>query len=288
MAEVAFITCSKVPDIHDDDGRVADVLRSRGVSVVAAVWDDPSVNWTRFASAVIRATWDYHLEPERYGAWLRRCAADAVNLWNPPATVLENMNKRYLADLAGAGVEVVAMEYLERARPQSLRGILERHGWSRVVVKPAISASAFGTWRTALERADVDQSRLDREVAERSLLVQPFVDEIVAQGEWSLVFFGGEYSHAVLKRPGEGDFRVQEELGGHAVACDPPSAVIEQARTILAHVPAPLLYARVDGIERGGRFVLMEVEINEPFLFIGSSPGVAARFADAIVRSAEL
>ena len=244
------------------------------------------MNWARFASAVIRSTWDYHLEPERYAVWLRRCARDGVNLWNRPATVLENMNKRYLADLAGAGVEVVAMEYLERGQPQSVRAILERRGWHQVVVKPAVSASAFGTWRTSIERADVDQARLDREVAERSLLVQPFVDEIVSQGEWSLVFFGGEYSHAILKRPAAGDFRVQEELGGHAVPAEPPSAVIEQARAILGRVPAPLLYARVDGVERNGRFVLMEVEINEPFLYIGSSPGAAARLADAIVRSA--
>ena len=283
MIELAFVTCSRLPDLHDDDARTAEVLRSRGVSVGAAVWDDPSVNWTRFDSAVIRATWDYHLEPERYAAWLRRCAADGVNLWNPPATVLENMNKRYLADLAGAGVEVVAMEYLERSRPQSLRTMLERHGWSRAVVKPAISASAFGTWRTSLERADLDQSRLEREVVERSLLVQPFADEIVAQGEWSLIFFAGEYSHAVLKRPADGDFRVQEELGGHAVACHPASELIEQARSILARVPGPLLYARVDGIERGGQLVLMEVEINEPFLYLGSSPWAAVRFADAIM-----
>jgi glutathione synthase/RimK-type ligase-like ATP-grasp enzyme len=258
------------------------------VSVKAAVWDDPAVSWSRFTSAVIRSTWDYHLEPERYAAWLRQCAADSVNLWNPAATVLENMDKRYLIDLANAGVEVVAMKYLERGRPQCLRSILERRGWRHAVVKPAVSASAFGTWRTSLEGADVDQARLDRDVAGRCVLVQPFVDEVVTQGEWSLIFFGGEYSHAVLKRPAEGDFRVQEELGGHAVASEPPSAVIEQARTILARVPAPLLYARVDGIERDGRFVLMEVEINEPFLYIASAHGAAERFADAIVRTAAL
>jgi len=288
LIEVAFVTCRKLPGIHDDDGRAAEALRSRGVSVKAAVWDDPAVSWSRFTSAVIRSTWDYHLEPERYAAWLQQCAADGVNLWNPAATVLENMNKRYLIDLANAGVEVVAMKYLERGRPQCLRSILERRGWRHAVVKPAVSASAFGTWRTSLEGADVDQARLDRDVAGRCVLVQPFVDEVVTQGEWSLIFFGGEYSHAVLKRPAEGDFRVQEELGGHAVASEPPSAVIEQARTILARVPAPLLYARVDGIERDGRFVLMEVEINEPFLYIASAHGAAERFADAIVRTAAL
>ena len=98
------------------------------------------------------------------------------------------------------------------------------------------------------------------------------------------MFFDGEYSHAVLKKPASGDFRVQEELGGHGEPRDPSPAIVEQARRVLSHAAGPLLYARVDGIERDGGFVLMELEINEPFLYIGSSSGAAKRFADAIVR----
>ena len=98
------------------------------------------------------------------------------------------------------------------------------------------------------------------------------------------MFFDGEYSHAVLKKPAAGDFRVQEELGGHGEPREPSPAIVEQARRVLSHVAGPLLYARVDGIERDGGFVLMELEINEPFLYIGSSSGAAERFADAIVR----
>jgi glutathione synthase/RimK-type ligase-like ATP-grasp enzyme len=126
---------------------------------------------------------------------------------------------------------------------------------------------------------------LDEEVKRRPLLVQPFADEIVSSGEWSVVFFDGEYSHAVLKRPAAGDFRVQEELGGRSERRDPSPAIVEQARRVLSHAAGPLLYARVDGIERDAGFVLMELEINEPFLYIGSSGGAANRFADAIVRT---
>ncbi len=125
----------------------------------------------------------------------------------------------------------------------------------------------------------------DEEVMQRSLLVQPFADEIVTSGEWSVVFFDGEYSHAVLKKPASGDFRVQEELGGHGEPCDPSPTIVEQARRVLFYAAGPLLYARVDGIERDGGFVLMELEINEPFLYISSSIGAARRFADAIVRT---
>ena len=163
--------------------------------------------------------------------------------------------------------------------------LLERRNWPRAVVKPAVSASAYGTWRTSLEAADSDQGQWDEEVEQRSLLVQPFTDEIVTSGEWSVVFFDGHYSHAVLKKPASGDFRVQEELGGHAEPLQPSRAVIDQARHALTFVEGPLLYARVDGVERDGQFLLMELEVNEPVLYLASSRDAAERFALAIARS---
>jgi glutathione synthase/RimK-type ligase-like ATP-grasp enzyme len=282
---IAFVTCERVPDLHDDDRLVAYALARLGVQVTAVVWNDPAVDWRQFASVVIRAAWDYHLDEARYAAWLHRCETEQVNLWNPAAAVLANIDKRYLADFADAGVAIVPIEYVERGQRQSLRTLLERRNWTRAVVKPAVSASAYGTWRTSIATAAADQGRLDEEVMHRSLLVQPFADEIVTSGEWSIVFFGGEYSHAVLKKPAPGDFRVQEELGGHGEPRDPSPAIVGQARRVLSHAAAPLLYARVDGIERDAEFVLMELEINEPFLYIGSSSGAATRFADAIART---
>jgi glutathione synthase/RimK-type ligase-like ATP-grasp enzyme len=282
---VAFATWQGLPEIHADDRLAAQALRRRGFEVTAAAWDDPAVDWKQFSSVVIRATWDYHLDEARYVAWLRRCATEGVNLWNPPAAVLANIDKRYLTHFADAGVAIVPIDYLERGHRQSLGALLARRNWTRAVVKPAVSASAYGTWRTSLATAAADQSRLDEEVMDRSLLVQPFADEVVTSGEWSIVFFDGEYSHAVLKKPASGDFRVQEELGGQGEAQDPSPALVEEARRVLSHAAAPLLYARVDGIERDGRFVLMELEINEPFLYIGSSDGAAERFAAAIVRT---
>jgi glutathione synthase/RimK-type ligase-like ATP-grasp enzyme len=284
---IGFVTCERLPDIHADDRLVAAALQRRGFRVAAAVWTDPAVDWRQFAAVVIRSSWDYHLDEASYAAWLRRCESEAVNLWNPAATVLANIDKRYLAGFADAGVAIVPIEYVERGGKQSLRMLLERRNWIDAVVKPAVSASAYGTWRTSLATATDDQPRFDADVADRSLLVQQFAGEIVTSGEWSVVFFDGEYSHAVLKRPASGDFRVQEELGGRGEPRDPEPAIVEQARRVLAHAAGPLLYARVDGIERDGAFVLMELEINEPFLYIGSSSAAAERFAEAIVRRAD-
>jgi glutathione synthase/RimK-type ligase-like ATP-grasp enzyme len=280
--EVAFVTCRKLPEIHDDDRLTADVLRGRGLRVGSAVWDDADVDWRKYSCVVIRSAWDYHLEPDRYALWLRRCADEGVKLWNPPAAVLANLNKRYLSEFEQHGVEVVPTEYLDVGHGRSLRGVLELRGWDRAIVKPAVSASAYRTWRTSLATADHDQPTFKEDSDQHEVLVQPHVEEIVTRGEWSLVFFAGQYSHATIKRPAAGDFRVQEELGGHSTPAEPPDHVIESARHILSLSSTPLLYARVDGVERGRQFMLMELEINEPYLFLGSSPGAAVRFADAI------
>jgi hypothetical protein len=269
FVEVAFVTCRKLPEMHADDRRAADVLRDRGVSVVSAVWDDPAVDWSGYAGVVIRSTWDYHHEQDHYADWLRRCASAGVKLWNPPGAVLANMNKRYLSDLARHGVEVVPTEYVEIRHGQNLRGMLQRRGWDEAVVKPAVSASAYRTWRTSLARAGRDQRAFEEESSRHEVLVQPHIEEIATRGEWSLMFFAGSYS-------------VQEELGGSAAPARPPDHLIGAARHVLSLSPTPLLYARVDGVERAGRFMLMELEINEPYLFLGLSGEAAVRFADAI------
>lgn len=279
---IAFVTCEPRPAIAADDLLAADLLRYRGYEVIAAAWSDQRVDWQQFASVVIRSPWDYHLDDGRYRAWLRRCERDHVNLWNPAAAVLANLDKRYLLDLARAGVPTIPGEYVERGQVQSLVSLLERRGWTRAVVKPAVSASAYGTWRTSLETAESDEGQWNDAVEQRSLLVQPFTDGIVASGEWSVVFFDGHYSHAMLKKPASGDFRVQEELGGHAELREPSRAVIEQARRVLSFVEGPLLYARVDGVERDGQFLLMELEVNEPVLYLASSRDAPERFALAI------
>jgi glutathione synthase/RimK-type ligase-like ATP-grasp enzyme len=284
-SRIGFVTCEQRPAITADDLLAADALRCRGYEVTAALWSDQSVDWQGFSSVVIRSPWDYHLDDGRYRAWLRGCERDRVNLWNPASAVLANLDKRYLLHLARAGAPTIPGEYVERGQVQSLAALLERRNWPRAVVKPAVSASAYGTWRTSLETAETDQRQWSDEVEQRSLLVQPFTDEIVTSGEWSVVFFDGHYSHAVLKTPAAGDFRVQEELGGHAEPREPSRAVIEQARHVLSFVEGPLLYARVDGVERDGQFLLMELEVNEPVLYLAASRAAPERFALAIARS---
>ena len=286
MAKVAFATCRKLPEMTDDDRLVADTLRRKNITVSSAVWDAPETPWSQFDAVVIRSTWDYHLAPERYAKWVSSFSHSAARLWNPPEAVLGNLHKSYLSILAKQGIEVVPTVFLSASEGPPLREVLKNRGWNDAVVKPAVSASAYGTWRTSLATAGSDQHQFAEQLRCGDLLVQPYLPEIATQGEWSLVFFGGRYSHAALKRPADGDFRVQRDFGGQWIAATPPAQLIAEAQSVLEADNHDLLYARVDGIEREGRFVLMELEINEPYLFVGLSEGAADRFAEEIVRRA--
>jgi len=281
---VAFATYRQSPDISDDDRLAADALSRRGITVEAAVWDAPDVEWDRFDLVVVRSTWDFHLNASAYAGWVRRFLDDDGRLWNPPPMILDNLDKRYLIDLARRGVPVVPTVHVTAGDQQRLADLVERYAWEDVVVKPAVSASARGTWRSSRAGARRDEERFATQLRDQDLLVQPYCPEIATRGEWSLIFFDGEWSHAVLKRPAHGDFRVQRHFGGQPVGAVPNAKLIEQAGAILARVPDRLLYARVDGIERDGNFVLMELELNEPSLFLSFSETAALRFADAIVN----
>lgn len=250
---IALVTWRGLPELAADDRLLRDALVRRGHGVRAVVWDDPSVEWRAFDAIVVRSTWDYHKRADEFRAWLDRM--DGLPLWNPPAVLRWNTHKSYLLDLQARGIEIVPTLFVPRG--------------SSYIVKPAVSATAF---RTERHETDVD------------LLVQPFVPEIVEQGELSFVFFVGRFSHAVRKRAAGGEFRVQSEFGGSAERFEPSQPLIEQAAQIASALGDAWLYARIDCVERDGRLILMELEATEPSLFLDAAS--AERFADAIVSIA--
>lgn len=230
----------------------------------------------------MRSPGPYWLKPEEFTGWLARFEAAGTPLWNPPEVLRWNMHKSYLADLAGAGVEVVPTVWLERGAPADLAGVLSGAGLDRAVVKPAISAAAYRTWVASPAGAVVQQPELESLLAEGDVMIQPFLPEIVTEGEWSITFFGGEHSHSFIKRAAPGDFRVQTLYGGELIPSDPPPALLEQAAAALEGAPGELLYARVDGIRRGDRLIVLELEVFEPVLYFGLDPESPRRFAKAL------
>jgi hypothetical protein len=284
MKSISFVTHAGLPEISPDDDLAAQVLRELGFEVMASVWDDNRVHWTDFDLVVLRSTWDYHARVLSYRAWLEARANDGTRMYNSAQSVLANLDKRYLLELSQHGVQIIPFKYQIQNSRLDLFDWLEQSGWQDVVIKPAISASAVGTWRSSLETAKQDQTRFETQLEQTDLLIQPFAHEIQTQGEWSLVFFNGEYSHAVLKKPDTDDFRVQKHFGGTVRAASPSKALIAHAQAVLAMSDEIPLYARIDGIERNGEFLLLELEIHEPHLFLGTNPQAANQFAHAIAK----
>jgi glutathione synthase/RimK-type ligase-like ATP-grasp enzyme len=195
-----------------------------------------------------------------------------------------NTDKTYLRALQARNVPVPETVWLARGEPGNLAATLNARPWARAVVKPTVSATAWRTFVTQPETAHSDQAALDEVLIDTGALIQQFVDEIETDGEWSLVFFDGTFSHAVIKRPLAGDFRVQEEFGGRAEPRTPPAPVVEAAAHALRQVPGEPLYARVDGVIASGAFTLMEMELIEPSLFLASDPGAVDRLVSALLR----
>jgi hypothetical protein len=256
---IALVTWSGLPQLADDDRLLRDELLRDGHEVVAAIWDDPSVDWQSLDAIVLRSTWDYHKRIDDFRAWL--ASLGSAPLWNPRGVVERILHKSYLLEMPNS----VPSRIVAAGMHVDVR--------ERSVVKPAVSATAY---RTTI----VDTPF----VAEFEALVQPFVEEITTKGEWSLIFFAGEFSHAVVKQPRGGDFRVQNDFGGTAVAMAAPRGLVDDAYAVLATIGEPWLYARVDGVERDGRLLLMELELTEPSLFLDRDVHAPRRFADAIAN----
>jgi glutathione synthase/RimK-type ligase-like ATP-grasp enzyme len=281
---ICFVTCLAWPDVSLSDGFVARALEARGAHVTGLPWNKEGARFDGFDAVVLRSSWDYHHAPDAYLAWLARWEAAGVAFWNTPALIRWNLSKAYLLDLEGAGVPVVPTLILDDAA--RLPVIMAERRWDLGVVKPVVSASAHDTTLVPVAEAPAVARAIGEGRIRRPVMLQPFVEEIRTRGEWSLVFIDGGLTHAVLKRPGDGDFRVQPHFGGRSERAEPAAATVEAARRSLAALPEAPLYVRIDGVEAASGFTIMEVEAHEPGLFFNLAPETADVFADAILRRA--
>ena len=285
MTRVCFVTCRRWPEISESDRLVAQALEERGAHVEGRAWNEPPADFEGFDAVVLRSNWDYHFDPEAFLAWLERLERAGARVFNPPALVRWNVSKRYLIALRAAGVPTVATAVLEDETRAGLEATMRGHGWRACVLKPEIGASAHDTRLVTEETLAEAATAIASGAIRRPVLVQPFIEEVRTRGEWSLVFIEGSLTHSVLKQPAAGDFRVQSYLGGTVRAEPAPPGAVSAARAALAHLPEPPLYARIDGVETSGGFLIMEVEVNEPGLFFTHAPAAAAAsLAEALLR----
>jgi hypothetical protein len=281
--DVALVTWRELPELDPDDRPLAANLRARGHEVAIVAWDDPGFDWAKARLVLLRNPWDYYRRLEEFLAWAERVDA-ATSLWNPPAVLRCNLHKGYLIELAEAGVPVVPTELVRRGSGFDLATLLARRGWTRGVVKPAVSADSWET--VVFDAGDPAAARamIERRLPERDLLVQPFLESVESDGERCLAFVDGEPSHAVRKNPITRGGRWAGLPEGTPVAADDDE--LEVARRVLAAVPATdLLYARVDLVrDAAGAPLLLELELAEPTLFLADHPAGLERLVAGIER----
>jgi glutathione synthase/RimK-type ligase-like ATP-grasp enzyme len=281
---VALATCREFADLDDDDRLVIGELAARGIEAHPLVWDDASVDWAGFDLTVVRSTWDYVDRREEYLAW----AQSVPRLANPADVLRWNTDKTYLRHLSAAGAPVVPTSWFSPGDPVALAndGV--------VVIKPSVGAGSRDAGRFDLADAD------DRDVAGKhvrqlldrgqTVMVQPYLDAVDTHGETALLYFNGEFSHAIRKAAllADSDTEVDGLFREETIAARQPSvAERAAAQSVLAaaatQVGWPLLYARVDLLPGpDGVPVLLELELSEPSVFLAHDVGAASRFAAAI------
>lgn len=279
---IALVTCTAFPQLYEDDLLLARALEQLGICPVPTVWSDPAVDWTSFAALVMRTPWDYFERAAEFRAWLDARLASRVLMCNDGDILDWNYDKRYLQDLEAAGVSLVPTLCVGRGESADVAALARARGWHDIVVKPTISGGAYRTYRFLVEDTAAYTKEIEAILEDRGLLVQPFLPEILSGGELSLLFFDGVFSHAVCKRPKPGDYRVQFQFGGSDENVEVEPALVAQARACVLAAPSLPVYARVDGVVKDGQFLLMELEVFEPLMFLARHPEAPSRFARAV------
>lgn len=257
----------------------AGALRRAGLEVEPRPWTDPG-DLASFDLVTPLVAWGYHLDPPRWHALLDRLEASEATTINPVALLRWNSDKRYLAELGAAGISTVPTRLVETLDETALAAARADYG-DVLVIKPPISASADGTFRLGPSDLVPDAAR------GRTMMVQPFLRSVTNEGEYSVMLFGGRFSHCIVKRPKAGDYRVQPHLGGSEAPVAPPEGAITLAEAALAAAPADSAYARVDMVrDKDGRLCVIELELIEPALWLQHAPDGGASFTAAILECA--
>ena len=242
-------------------------------------WHDNGIDWNRFDAVIIRSCWDYQSDPAQFLTVLATIERSTAKLDNSLAVVRWNLSKTYLRDLAAKGIPIVPTAWFHGLDIAPLLSLFTHWQTPEIILKPVISACADDTFRLTPTSLTQQSAGLATLFQERDCMVQPFIPAIITEGEYSLFFFGDEYSHTILKTPKSGDFRVQEEHGGQLQRVEPEALLLELSRAALAAIPEPTLYARVDWVRTGNGFALMELELIEPSLYFNMDATSAERFA---------
>lgn len=292
----AILSMDCLDNYHINDHLIEPHMTALGWHCELISWRAKHIDWSSFDAVIIRTPWDYQDDADAFLNVLEQIEASSAHLENSIDIVRWNIDKIYLKQLDQQGVSIVPTYWLDRLGDscfdaQQLDSMFKHFDSDQIVLKPRISANSDNTFRLYRHSANTMLGVLNNTFAQRDFMAQPFMDSVVDEGEYSLFYFNGHFSHAILKTPKQQDFRVQEEHGGQLTAIKPEPALVQQANQCLeaiAKMHDMPLYARVDFVRHQNGFALMEAELIEPSLYFNMDQLSAKRFADAFVAKMKL
>ncbi len=285
MKRCAFLSTDNLEGYFVYDELLYEPLNQQGWQVEAVSWHDETVDWGCFDVVVVRSTWDYQQHAKAFMQCLQRIEDSSAILANSLRLLTWNISKEYLKDIASQGIGIVPTLWLDTFDLAQVSAGFERFACERLVIKPCVSANADYTYMLDREQLLGQSKNLSEVFNGRAFMVQPFIEAVVTQGEYSLFYFNGHFSHAILKTPEQGDFRVQEEHGGSLQPVEPDEEMLTQARHTMASLPDDALYARIDLLRYQDEYVVIEIELIEPSLYFNMDANAPANFVEAFVES---
>ncbi len=284
MRRCAFLTMDDMSDFVTDAEMSIPPMNALGWDVHMVPWRTPDADWDRFELVYIGTPWDYPDDAERFLRVLEEIDRSRATLVNSLDVVRWNLKKTYLRELESRGAAIVPSLWYTCFDEFDVDEAFARHASNSLVAKPVIGANAADTF--VLDRPADSQimDMLATAYDARPFFVQPFIESIRTEGEYSLFFFHGRYSHAILKLPEAGDFRTQEEHGAEILAVEPPDGLESTARDIVEMVEPQPVYVRADFVRGDDEFLLMELELIEPSLYLRMHDGAAERFAASLTE----
>jgi glutathione synthase/RimK-type ligase-like ATP-grasp enzyme len=292
LTHIAILRCEKLPslitweipnwdELFEEDNLLIRGFEAQGFRASPVVWSDPKIDWNQFDIALICSTCDYLDASEHFLNGLSKIESSSCKLCNPLEVVRWNMDKHYLLELGKEGGQIIPSFMTSHVELDTLHRLFVENRWETVILKPAIGLAASNTHRISLAKLENTLTNLRTVQPPSEYLIQPFIESITTEGEWSFIYFNRQLSHVLLKKPAPNDYRVQGIYDGTIQASEPHPHDLLQAEAVLDRLPLDILYARLDFVRVGDQLSVIEVELIEPIFSFNLVPESIDRLVNA-------
>jgi glutathione synthase/RimK-type ligase-like ATP-grasp enzyme len=292
LTRIAILRCGRLPsfvtweipnldELFEEDKLLQRGFEAQGFEAVPVEWNRPDIDWNEFDIALIRSTWDYLDEQGLFLQVLSQIEASTCKLFNPLEAVRWNIDKHYLFDLERWGVPIIPTYLASNVETHVLHHIFAEKEWQTAIIKPMVGLAASYTHKVTLDQLEGTLRTLKVNHPEQEFMMQPFIESIVNEGEWSFIYFNQKLSHVLLKKPAPNDYRVQGIYGGTIQRADPHPDDLVQTQAVLNKLPFDILQARLDFVRVDGTLSVIEVELIEPIFSFNLVPQGIERLVNA-------